>query len=251
MSHHENNSTLGLSGERVEAVTLDVTRTLIHAPCLGETYREVLARHGITVEPRAVETRVRQVWEELECRADPRRDRFGAHPHGARGFWHDFAVRLCQHLEVAEPTRFATAELFDRFAKASAWETYPDVVPALAGLRERGLRLAVLSNWDPRLPGLLDDLELTPFFEVVCFSAQVGVEKPHPKIFYRCLDALGLEPGCVVHAGDRQLEDVEGAQAVGMQTFRVDRGRPAGDLEALLAALSTRAGDLKPPMERR
>lgn len=249
MSQREDNSQHADQGVRIEAVTLDVTRTLIHAPRLGEIYHEVLARHGVVAEPRAVETHVRQVWEELGCRADPRRDRFAAHPQGARGFWHDFVVRLCQHLEVADPTRFATAELFDRFAKASAWAVYPDVAPALLALRERGLRLGVISNWDSRLPGLLAQLDLAPFFEVVCFSAQVGVEKPHPKIFYHCLETFGLEPGCVLHAGDRQIEDVEGAQAIGMPTFRVDRRQPTGELQALVMAVSTRAGSGRRSME--
>lgn len=231
-------------------MTFDVTGTLIHAPRVGEIYREVLARHGIPVELAAVKTHVRQVWEELECRVDPRRDRFSVHPQGARGLWHDFAVRLCQHLEVAEPTRFATAELFDRFAKASAWEVYPDVIPALDTLRERGLRLGVISNWDPRLPDLLEQLELAPLFEVICFSAAVGVEKPHPKIFYHCLEAFGLEPGCVLHVGDRQIEDVEGAQAIGMSTFRIDRSHPTGTLHTLAETLSLRAEDDREPAAR-
>ncbi|NJL27023.1 MAG: HAD-IA family hydrolase [Thermoanaerobaculia bacterium] len=251
MPQHENNSEPDRAGARIEAVTFDVTRTLIHAPRLGEIYREVLARHGIEVEPRAVETRVRLVWEELECRSDPRRDRFGAHPQGARGFWHDFVVRLCQHLEVGVPTRFATAELFDRFAKAGGWELYPDVIPVLGTLRELGLRLGVISNWDPRLPGLLEQLDLARFFEVVCFSAQTGVEKPHPKIFYQCLEVLGLEPGCVLHVGDRQIEDVESAQAIGMSAFKLDRKRPDGGLHGMLAALSTRAALWRDVAEQR
>ena len=60
---------------------------------------------------------------------------------------------------VSEPSRFAASELFHRFAGAEAWEVYPEVRPVLAELAAAGLRLAVVSNWDERLPGLLNELD--------------------------------------------------------------------------------------------
>jgi len=207
----------------IEAVTLDVNQTLIRAPRLGQIYAEVLTRHGLEVEARALEPKIRTVWDELACRADPRRDRFSAHPRGSRGFWHDFAVRLCQHLGLGEPSAFATAELYGCFAQAEAWEIYSDVVPALEALAAAGLPLGVVSNWDERLEELLEDLGLARFFDTIAVSAEVGVEKPHPEIFRAALEALGAEPARALHAGDRKLEDVEGAQGLGMRAVRIDR----------------------------
>lgn len=213
----------------IAAVTFDVTGTLIHCPRLAEIYQAVLVRHGLldtgAAARRALERTIPEVWVELSCRSDPRRDRFHAHPHGARGFWSDFLVRLCLRLEIDPPSPFVAAELFDRFARPESWTLYPDVVSTLECLRRRGLRLGVVSNWDERLPVLLDRLKIAHRFETIVYSAAVGVEKPHPDIFRRALADLGVAPESVLHVGDRNIEDVEGAEAAGMRAWRLDRGR--------------------------
>ena len=79
--------------------------------------------------------------------------------------------------------------------------------------------MVVVSNWDDRLPVLLEGLGLARFFEAIVYSAGVGAEKPFPAIFHHALDHLELPPEQVIHIGDRQREDVEGAQAVGMQAW--------------------------------
>nr|HPK66959.1 hypothetical protein [Thermoanaerobaculia bacterium] len=78
---------------RAVAVSLDVTRTLLHAPRLGEIYAGTLARHGVTIAPEAVRRTMPVVWRELAREAPVARDRFGTHPGGARGFWHELIVR--------------------------------------------------------------------------------------------------------------------------------------------------------------
>lgn len=206
------------------AVTFDVTHTLIHSPCLGEIYSEVLERHGIDVEPAEAARLVRVVWQELACLAEPGRDRFTSHPEGPRGWWARFLARLCEHLEAPPPSRFAAAELFARFARPDAWEVYPEVPAALDSLRERGLRLAVVSNWDHRLPGLLAGLGLARRFDAVVTSSEVGVEKPDPRIFAAALARLGVDSGAAVHVGDGRLEDVDGALAAGLGAILLARG---------------------------
>lgn len=216
----------------VTAVTLDVTGTLIHSPGLAAIYAEVLERHGVRSDASTVGPIIRRVWEEFDCQVGLGQERFGQHPEGPAGWWRRFMDRVVEHLDEPSPGPFAAAELFDRFAHAEAWEVFPDVLPALEALRDRW-RLAVLSNWDPRLPVLLRRLGLASFFEQIVYSAEVGVEKPHPAIFRSALDRLGLEPGNVVHVGDRVRDDVEGASAVGMGALLLDRTGGRGDLGSL------------------
>ena len=47
-------------------------------------------------------------------------------------------------------------QLFDRFAQPAAWVVAPGTREMLTGLRLAGLKLAVISNWDERLPRLLE-----------------------------------------------------------------------------------------------
>ncbi len=219
----------------ISAVTFDATQTLIHSPRLGEIYSQILSRHGIAVSPERAGELVRTVWTEFACLADPSRDRFTSHPGGARGWWHRFLLRVAEHLDAPVPTRFAAAELYHRFGTAAAWEVYPEVRPTLAALRAKGLRLAVLSNWDERLPLLLERLGLAASFEAIVCSSEVGFEKPDHRIFRRALERLGVGPEAALHVGDHRLEDVEGAVAAGMHAIQLDRHGGGGlpDLTAL------------------
>jgi putative hydrolase of the HAD superfamily len=102
--------------------------------------------------------------------------------------------------------------------------------PLLDALRERGLKLALVSNaFDPAWL-LHRDLELMGLGErldFAVFSSEVGLRKPHPAIFERALEALGVEPENALFVGDRLFEDVRGAAELGMTTvqavwFRAD-----------------------------
>jgi putative hydrolase of the HAD superfamily len=227
------------------AVTFDVTHTLIHAPLLGEIYAEVLRKYRVDIDPPEALRLAGEVWQELACSADPGQDRFAAHPEGERGWWRRFLERMCEHLEAPVPSRFAAAELFHRFGTAAAWEVYPEVPEVLSTLADQGLRLGVISNWDHRLPALLEELDLARFFGTLTYSQKAGMEKPDPRIFLQALAELEVEPSSALHVGDGGLEDVEGAVAAGMNALRLvrpdrlnvlgRRGRqePAGDLRDL------------------
>ena len=216
----------------IRAVTFDATGTLFHCPRLGGVYAEVLARHGIDVSAARAGELIREIWTEFDCAVRDDRDRFAAHPDGPRGFWRRFLERFCEHLGVPAATPFAAAELYDRFARAAAWELYEDVAPTLEALAAEDLTLAVIANWDPRLPGLLEELGIAGRFAEIVYSAEVGFEKPHPGIFESALARLAVEPEEVLHVGDDRRRDVEGAQALGMNAVLLDRSG-AGEIRSL------------------
>ena len=218
----------------IEAISFDATGTLFTARDLGGDYARILERHGITLTPAELRSTVVQVWRELGCVADPAQDRFARHPRGARGFWRDVLDRVCALSSVVRPSAFAAAELFDHFGRGEAWRLYDDATPALETLAAAGLRLVVASNWDERLPGVLDALGIGERFESVVFSAAVGFEKPHPNLFAAVARRLDLPPERILHVGDRRLEDLEGAQSAGFAALLLARGADqAGDLDSL------------------
>jgi len=100
---------------------------------------------------------------------------------------------------------------------------YPDVRPTLRTLRVRGLRLAVVSNWDYDLVDRCRELGLIEQLDAVVGSATVRAEKPDPSIFDRALDRLDLSPDEVWHVGDLYLADVLGARAAGITPVLLDR----------------------------
>ncbi len=207
----------------LRAITFDATGTLFHSPRLGRIYSEVLGRHGVEIEARRVEQLVRRVWQEFDCATPMGVDRFSVEQGGARAWWARFLERLCEHAEAPRPSRFAAVELYDRFARADSWELFPDVVATLEELCAGEVELAVVSNWDERLPHLLEELGIARYFSEVVFSAEAGFEKPHPGIFESALARLSLEPEEVLHVGDSRRLDVEGAQAIGMRAVHLGR----------------------------
>lgn len=227
----------------IAAVTLDATGTLFAPGDLAADYARILGRHGVALDRAQLATLLPEVWREFACAADPARDRFASHPGGARGFWRDVVDRVTARAGAARASPFAFAELYDHFARAAAWRVYDEVPAALSQLAAAGVRLAVVSNWDERLPRLLHELGLAERFAAIVVSAEVGVEKPHPRIFAVAAERLGERPERILHIGDRRLEDVEGAQAAGLQALWLarDGGGDLDDLAALperLAALA-------------
>ena len=129
-----------------------------------------------------------------------------------------------------------TEEELGRFLEAehAAWEP-ARVLGAtthalLESLRSRGLRLGLVSNaFDPAwlLHRDLEQMGLAERLDFAVFSSEVGKRKPHPEIFERALDALGVVPEEALFVGDRLYEDVRGAAELGMSTvqavwFRAD-----------------------------
>jgi putative hydrolase of the HAD superfamily len=100
----------------------------------------------------------------------------------------------------------------------------------LEALRERGLKLGLVSNaFDPGwlLHRDLEQMGIASRVDVAVFSSEVGIRKPHPEIFRRALDRLGVAPEHALFVGDRLYEDVRGAGELGMTTvqalwFRAD-----------------------------
>ncbi|MBX5489991.1 MAG: HAD family hydrolase [Chloroflexi bacterium] len=104
---------------------------------------------------------------------------------------------------------------------------------ALAALRRAGYRLGLVSNVTvpgPLMRATVAELGLAPYLDLLVFSSEVGVRKPHPRIYERALAALELAPGEAVFVGDRVREDILGPQALGLRAVlcREHRQEPLG-----------------------
>jgi len=105
------------------------------------------------------------------------------------------------------------AGFVDSYIRALRFELVPGVAGAVAGLRRRGLALAVVSNWDMTLPDHLAELGLEDL--PVTTSAAARAAKPDPAPFQMALETLGVRPERALHIGDSEADEL-GAKAVGM-----------------------------------
>ena len=102
---------------------------------------------------------------------------------------------------------------------------YEDVLPTLDRLQQTGLKMGIISNWDTPLHAMVEELGLTPYFDVVVAShdQRVRSAKPDAAIFEYALNAVGVSPEEAVHVGDSFEADVMGAHTAGIRSILLDR----------------------------
>jgi HAD superfamily hydrolase (TIGR01509 family) len=134
---------------------------------------------------------------------------------------YDLLLKVCREMNLP---------LDDATLNELAWQWYepmtaytrvaPDVIPTLTTLRDRGLKLALVSN--TFIPGFVLDKhlamhDLLEFFPIRVYSSAVGVCKPHPRIFEEALRQVGVPASDALFVGDVVRKDIVGAQRIGMQ----------------------------------
>jgi putative hydrolase of the HAD superfamily len=237
----------GWRGLRV--VLLDAGHTMLRPdPAVEDRYSRTAAAFGVAPPAEEIRRRFVRKWEEGRARRQQALHR--TDDEGTRLFWRGFVAEVfAPWMSDAFDFEGFFSRLHADFATAAAWQVFDDVVPSLERIRGLGLRLAVVSNWDARLRGLLASLGLADAFEAIIISAEVGFEKPAPEIFDCALSALGARAEEAVHVGDSLDDDVRGALAAGVHAVHLDRGATraswvpdpgylsAPDLEAVVEAL--------------
>ena len=192
--------------ENIAAITFDAGNTLLQPwPSVGEVYAEVAGEHGVTAEPAVLEQNFVNAWNE------PRE-----FDYTKQAWSHLVDEVFCGVAEVPPSETFFDA-LYERFAEPATWRVYDDVLPTLEALKQQNVRLAVMSNWDNRLRNLLERLNLSHHFEALFISAELGSQKPDPQIFAHAAAGLGVPHAQILHVGDSQREDYQGALAAGFQ----------------------------------
>lgn len=117
-----------------------------------------------------------------------------------------------------------TVEARKHLADPFIYKLYDDTLDTLKKAKEAGYRNVILSNHIPELPYMAECLGLMEYVDVCISSANVGYEKPNPKIF-----EIGLEtaqhPDTVWMVGDTIDADIRGAEAVGINAILIRKPR--------------------------
>ena len=232
----------------LRAVLLDAAGTLIDvARPLGDAYSRLARDFGGDLDPDTMTAGFRTAFADTPPMAFP--GRHGpALDRAERGWWRAVVERVTRAAGGVPEFDAYFDRLYAHYASAPAWRVYPEVPEVLAALRERGLALAVISNFDSRLSPLLDALGLAHFFDAVVCSGAVGAAKPNPAIFVHALATLGVEASQALHVGDSRVNDYDGARAAGIDALLVVRGAAAHhtgtipDLRGILDHLAERSG---------
>jgi HAD superfamily hydrolase (TIGR01509 family) len=221
----------GRLGERtaVEAVLFDVDFTLAKpGPLLGpEGYRKAGERHGLTLAPERYPAARAAAVEDLEHHPELDHD---------EEIWIRFTEDIVRGmggdgLRVREVAEAITAG----WLHSANFELYEDVLPVLAALRQAGLGIGLVSNTSRDLTAFVNHFGLD--VDAWISSGVHGKVKPSPTIFLAALELLGVDPGAAVMVGDSPLDDVDGARALGMRAYLIDRDGRFPDRDDALPTL--------------
>jgi HAD superfamily hydrolase (TIGR01549 family) len=127
-------------------------------------------------------------------------------------------------------------EIFE--TPSHTFKLFDDTIPALESTRSLGVPMAILSNWDHSLHGCVAAHGLTGYFQSVFASLEHGVEKPDAGFFRVALDHFNVAPEECLHIGDDSIDDIQGAEALGMPCLLIDRSQSTDRDSKRISSLS-------------
>lgn len=130
---------------------------------------------------------------------------------------------LLARCDVPEAVVEELSEQLRRPENRSKMIAYPDADVVLDELRNRGVQIAICSNWDWDLAESVRHSQLDHHFDVLINSAWVGARKPHTRIYEHTLETLEADPSTTLFVGDTWNCDISGPMGHGMHAAYVRR----------------------------
>uniref|UniRef100_A0A803N5G2 Haloacid dehalogenase-like hydrolase domain-containing protein 3 n=1 Tax=Chenopodium quinoa TaxID=63459 RepID=A0A803N5G2_CHEQI len=193
-----------------KALFVDAVGTLlVPAQPTAQIYRQMGEKYGVKYSEDEILNRYRWAYGQPWGRSRLR------YVDDGRPFWQYIVSSStgCSNAQYFE-------ELYNYFMTEKAWQLCdPNAGKVFQALRNAGVKVAVVSNFDTRLRPLLRALGCEHWFDAMAVSAEVAAEKPNPTIFLKACDLLGVKPEDAVHVGDDRRNDIWGARDAGCDAW--------------------------------
>lgn len=184
----------------IRGVLFDWGDTLFSPPDAPAVIVAVAAERGVRMEPREARALWDELWEAGKTPEELAKGRdLSAEAH--RDVWTALFERA--HTRVPD---IATT-LYERVMDPRAWIPYPDTASTLRALRERGVRIGIVSNVPRDLRPIFAAAGIADLVDAFTHSFEVGAEKPAPAIFLRACERLGTRPEETLMVGDHAVAD--------------------------------------------
>jgi putative hydrolase of the HAD superfamily len=200
----------------IRAVIFDLYDTLLYLtdPIVQETRHAIALRAGVDPDAWAGLWRGNVVDRML----------------GKMGGLDDEIRGMLQQLGPAPPPALVAGLVEEQIAGwARAVTLYPETLPVLAALRQRGLKLGLISNCSADAGATVARIGLADFFDAITLSCDVGLMKPDPAIYQHTCEALGVTPPESMFVADGAFGELDASRALGMLTVKVEQPNQSGD----------------------
>jgi len=193
----------------IRLLTVDAAGTLVRPwPSVGAVYGRTAREHGIEVSDEEVDREFYKTFGRLQtCKQTNEGEE--------SEFWRQVVTQTFRPFAGNKNLDPLFEELWNLFAKGECWKLAEKAESTLNTLRERGYELAVLSNNDARLRGVLADLRIDQAFDHLFISSEMGCEKPELEIFRKVEQTMDRKPNEILHLGDSHSRDFLGARKAG------------------------------------
>ena len=202
---------------RIEAIGFDLFNTLIipDSQALPEAMSrliESLRKNGLFLDQEAF----KESYRESAQRFIETARQNGRETHNR--FW------ICTALET-QGYSLQPDDLRIKGSVEAYFSAFPEHCHLIPGTKEtlqilkETYRLGLLSNFThgPAAREIIEHVGLNPFFDVIIISGEEGFRKPHPLVFHRLVEGLGVEPEQTIYVGDDPEPDITGAQGAGLR----------------------------------
>ena len=194
----------------VRGVLFDWGDTLFHAPHAPAVIVSAARQAGVEVS----EADARRLWDELWTAGKTAEEIAKGRdlsPEAHRRVWTELFARA----DSVAPG--LSRALYDRVMTPASWVPYADTEPTLRTLRERGMKIGVVSNVPADLRPVFAAHYLDRLVDSFTHSFEVGAEKPDPAIFLAAAKSLDLRPAEIFMVGDHVVD--AGAERAGMRVL--------------------------------
>jgi 2-haloacid dehalogenase len=151
--------------------------------------------------------------------------------------WHNEVIRIYRSspsfISWKEAGRIAIRKLFERrkvkgdvreieilYESFKDWKPYEDVVPVLTELRQRGCKLAVVTNMDT---DLFNNTRIGVNLDLATTSEMARAYKPNPRIFEYAIGRMGCTKERLLWVGTSPWADIQGAKIFGLKVVWIRR----------------------------
>lgn len=211
--------------QSIRAVFFDVGFTLLAPhPSVMTIVQDACQRLGIDIDLNCLRKQQKQAEDFLRQSSRAQPWTWGDET-AINSIWTGYFTEMLGPCLADQPERLESAvqEIVRAFDDAGNYALYPDVLPCLKAIHERGLTLGVISDWGVSLSLILRHHDLIAFFDFAVISAQARRAKPDPQLFQTALERANAIPDYTVHIGDSYVLDVLGARSVGITPILLDR----------------------------
>ena len=154
----------------IKLLTVDAAGTLIRPwPSVGAVYAQTAREHGLQVEDQGIDSRFYQVLGQMQ------KDK-SITGGEEKEFWRAVVFKTFQPFGDPDQLEPIFEKLWNLFATGDHWRLSEHSESTLHTLRQRGYRIALLSNNDSRLRQVIKDLDIEALFDEIFISAEIGFE---------------------------------------------------------------------------